>query len=135
MRLRVRGGCWWVPELGKTGAALKPDTSALAVAVPQAGELGKACWRLVFDPTHSGRPQRFRERGIPEDAGPAPAAFHLFPAESLASQTWGPAAPAQMAPTNSIYPFALVCAYSIADWNKNQIQTRTLDRNVSSVSK
>lgn len=41
VRLRVRGGCWWVPELGKTEAALKPDTSALAVAVPRAGELGE----------------------------------------------------------------------------------------------
>lgn len=128
VRLRVRGGCWWVPELGKTEAALKPDTSALAVAVPRAGELGKAGWRLEFGPTHSGCPQRFRGRGIPEDAGPASAAFHPFPAESLAIQTWGSAAPAQMAPTNSTYRFALACASSIADWNKKQTQTRTLDR-------
>lgn len=64
VRLRVCGSCWWVPELRKTGAALKPDTSALAVAVPRAGELGKGGCRLEFGPTHSGcLPLGFREGG------------------------------------------------------------------------
>ncbi|KAM7320488.1 hypothetical protein ACRRTK_020931 [Alexandromys fortis] len=67
VRLRVRGGCWWVPELGKIGAALKPDTSALAVAVPPAGYC-KAQFEVIK------QEKRFSDSTLPTRR----AIFHSF---------------------------------------------------------